>query len=65
MEKDKSIIDNREEWEVEEILKESIDRKTGEPSYFIKWKGYNEKDCTWEREFYLKHALSIFSKYES
>ena len=46
MRKDKPGIDNREEWEIEEILKESIDRKTNELSYFIKWKGYSKKDCT-------------------
>ena len=54
-----SAIHSMNEIEVKEILKEVIDRKTGEPSYFIKWKGYSEKDCTWGRESYLEHTLKI------
>ena len=44
--KDKPVTDNREEWEIEEILKEGVDRKTGELTYFIKLKSYNKKHYT-------------------
>ena len=63
--KDTPIINNIEEWEVEEFLKEGIDKKTSEKIYFVKWKGYSEKDCTWEGESDLEHAPKLLQAWQN
>ena len=46
-------------------MKEGIDRKTGEKIYFVKWKGYSEKDCTWESESDLEHAPKLLQAWQN
>src|SRR5581483_4313191 len=57
------VIDNEEEYEVEEIL----DRKEvrGHAHYLVKWKGYSLHDATWEPKENLANAPDILRTYES
>jgi hypothetical protein len=48
------LIDNKEEYKVEEILDTRIHRKRYE--YQVRWKGYGPEDDTWEPESSLAHA---------
>jgi len=57
------LIDEQEEFDVEEILDTHIRRKRRE--YLVKWKGYGSEDNTWEPESNLEHsplAIADFHK---
>ena len=57
------LIDDQEEFDVEEILDTRIQRKRRE--YLVKWKGYGSEDNTWEPEKNLEHsplAIATFNK---
>ena len=47
-------IDGQEEFEVEEVLDARVKRRKLE--YFVKWKGYDESNNTWEPEGNLENA---------
>ena len=63
------LIDNEEEYEVEEIINHRYHGKQCQLQYLICWKGYSAADDTWEpadqvhadqlvRKYHLKHKLS-------
>ena len=53
-----------EEFEVEKITKKRKLRN-GKFEYFVKWKGYSEKDNTWEPLSNLKNAKDIVNQFEN
>src|SRR4029077_16786087 len=54
---------NEDRYEIETILKSKTNPKTGEVTYFIKWKGYGTKDNTWEpSENVDEEAIDEFNK---
>ena len=55
------IIDEHEEWEVEEILDYKLKRK--KPWYLVKWKGYGEEEQSWEPLPHLTNAKELIEEY--
>lgn len=53
-----------EEYEVEAILDSTVDASTKEHMFFIKWKGYDDKDNTWEPKKNLTHAAELIKEFE-
>jgi hypothetical protein len=51
-----------ETYEVEKILDDSVDEKTGKKIYLIKWKHYADSESTWEFVNEIKH-LQIYKNY--
>ena len=61
---DPVIIDDKEKFEVEDILDHRINkRKPTKTEYLIKWKGYPEYDATWESEDNLQNAQEMLKQY--
>lgn len=61
------IIDNEEEYEVEQILAHRSVKK-GRRSikeYLIKWKGYGPEENTWEPQNHLDGARELLQEYRS
>jgi hypothetical protein len=61
-----TIIDDREEFEAEAIIKKRT--HYGKTQYLVKWKGYHDEDSTWEPIENLRNApdlLAEFSKKQS
>jgi len=61
------IINDEEEWEVEAILKH---RDTGRRNnrvrqYWIKWKGWETNNNTWEPEAMLGHSKELLQEYKN
>lgn len=53
------------EYEVEEILDSAVDADTLERMYFVKWKGYDESESTWEpRENLIAHCSQLLDEFE-
>ena len=44
-------------WEIEKIVKHRMKKRTTE--YLVKWKGFSEKDNTWEPEKQLKEDVPL------
>ena len=38
------VVDNEEEYSVEEILDKRVNSETGKDEYFLKWKGYSSAE---------------------
>ena len=56
------LIDEEEEYEIEQILKHG-----GTPKncfYLIQWKGYTVEEDTWLKEADLEHAVDILNSYK-
>ena len=51
-------------YEVERILSHKIDLRKNELMFLIKWKGYSDKDATWEQfESFAKDTPSLVKSY--
>lgn len=46
-------------------MDEGVDAKTKEAIYLVKWKGYSQKDNTWEPKENLSHADALLKQYEA
>jgi hypothetical protein len=57
------IINDREEYEVEEILDKRI--YYNHPQYLVKWHGYDLNDATWEPVSNLEHARELLEEFEN
>jgi transposase InsO family protein len=55
------IVEDGEEYEVEEILDSRLIRR--QRQYLVKWKGYDMYDSTWEPEENLENAREILNEY--
>jgi hypothetical protein len=56
---------NGKEWEVEKILDSRIDSETYEHYYEVKWKGYSEKESTWEPKVNLTHCPDVLKAFKA
>ncbi|KAL6920351.1 hypothetical protein FSHL1_004330 [Fusarium sambucinum] len=52
------------EWEVEKILDSGIDGPTGVHLYLVKWKGFSNKENTWEPKKNLGNCHKILGEFE-
>lgn len=46
-------------------MDDRVDAKTKKTTYCVKWKGYSQKDNTWEPKANLTHAVALLKKYEA
>ena len=51
------LVDNEEEFEVENILDSRIYR--GRLQYLVKWKGYSDAENTWEVQDNVRNATGL------
>ena len=56
------LIDNKEEYEVEQILKHHGHPKS--LKFLIRWKGYTAEEDSWEPEANLGNALELLKDYK-
>ena len=54
--------DGEEEWEVERIEGKRLHR--GKIKYYVKWKGFNEIENTWEPQSHLTNAKAAIKDFE-
>lgn len=54
-------VDGHAEYEVEKVLDYRVFRK--KPQYLVKWKGYSDKETTWEPEEFLTHCSELIAEY--
>ncbi|KAL7939175.1 hypothetical protein V8C35DRAFT_285911 [Trichoderma chlorosporum] len=59
-----SAREGRKEWEVEKIVGSRIDEATMEHFFRVKWKGFSDKDNTWEPKKNLANCKSLVEAYE-
>ncbi|EKJ74841.1 hypothetical protein NXS19_001875 [Fusarium pseudograminearum] len=52
------------EWEVENILDSGVDRPTGVHLYLVKWKGFSNKENTWEPRVNLSKCHKLLREFE-
>ncbi|RGP72085.1 testis-specific chromodomain y 1 [Fusarium sporotrichioides] len=52
------------EWEVEKILDSGIDGPTGVHLYLVKWKGFSNKENTWEPKKNLGNCHKLLREFE-
>lgn len=57
------IIDNEEEWEVEQIL--DCRRRYNKKEYLVAWKGFGKEQNSWELELNLKHCKELVKDFNS
>ena len=57
-------VDNKEEYEVKDIVKESTDRKKNEKIYLVKWKGYSDSKNSWVSEKDLTNTFIILVEWK-
>lgn len=54
-----------EEYEVEDIVDSGMDHGTKQVLFLVKWKGYGDKDNTWEPKTNLTHAKELVKEFET
>ncbi|KAL6701373.1 hypothetical protein J3F84DRAFT_354627 [Trichoderma pleuroticola] len=54
----------RQEWEVEKIVDSRIEEETLEHFFRVKWKGFSDKDNTWEPKKNLANCKGLVEAYE-
>ncbi|KAL6794326.1 hypothetical protein J3E68DRAFT_406474 [Trichoderma sp. SZMC 28012] len=54
----------RKEWEVEKIVDSRIEEETLEHYFRVKWKGFSDKDNTWEPKKNLANCKGLVEAYE-
>ncbi|KAL7791657.1 hypothetical protein V8C43DRAFT_283589 [Trichoderma afarasin] len=54
----------RKEWEVEKIVDSRIDEESLEHYFRVKWKGFSDKDNTWEPKKNLANCKGLVEAYE-
>jgi hypothetical protein len=54
-------VEGHNEWEVEKILNSKVER--GRIKYFVKWKGFDESDNSWEPVANVKNAKELIAEY--
>lgn len=57
------IVDDHEEWEVEDILAKRMFRKRY-PQYLVKWRGYPVEAATWQSVSDLENAADLVREFE-
>jgi hypothetical protein len=57
------IINDDEEFEVEQVLDHRWNAKKKKYEYLIKWKGYHDHDATWEIEENMRNSKEILDDY--
>ncbi|KAL7945104.1 hypothetical protein V8C42DRAFT_324578 [Trichoderma barbatum] len=56
--------EKRNEWEVEKIVDSRIEEETLQHFFRVKWKGFSDKDNTWEPKKNLANCKSLVEAYE-
>jgi hypothetical protein len=57
------LIDGEEEYEVEEILNDRINKQKKTKQYFIRWKGYEASEDSWVDEKDILNAPELIEEY--
>jgi hypothetical protein len=59
------LVDEHDEWEVEKILdaRWTGKGKSRKLQWLVRWKGYNDKEATWEPLSHLKNALELLDEF--
>ena len=57
------LIDGEEEYEVEEILADRINRRNKKRQYFVRWKGYEASEDSWVNEQDISHSPELLEEY--
>lgn len=57
------VIDNKEEYEVDKILKSRRTGRSKKLEYYIRWKGYGPNDDTWEPVENVANAKEAIAKF--
>ena len=61
------LVDDNEEYEVEEVLNKRLTRRGRGPplvQYLVRWKGYEDWECTWEAADNLENSRDLVMEYE-
>ena len=59
------ILEEAEEYEVEDILDERLNKRRKRKEWLVKWKGYPSEENTWEPEQNLKNAKGALDAFNS
>jgi hypothetical protein len=57
------LIDGEEEYEVEEILNDRINKRKKTKQYFVRWKGYEALEDSWVDEKDILNAPELIEEY--
>jgi hypothetical protein len=57
------LIDREEEYEVEEILNDHINKRKKTKQYFVRWKGYEASEDSWVDEQNILNTPELIEEY--